>query len=106
MSPARQADPELDSLIDEITVDCHDDYEQLTGFETAFDQEANVPCPATIIGEEVTVVSVSTNDNRRELIAACHHGEKHYQVALLDIQLHADPTTSRLLAAYRRWVGD
>ena len=30
MSPARQADPELDALIDEVTVDCHDEYEQLT----------------------------------------------------------------------------
>jgi hypothetical protein len=51
-------------------------------------------------------VSVSTNDNRREPMAACHRGEQRYEVALLDIELHADPTTSRLLAAYRRWVGD
>jgi hypothetical protein len=30
MSPARQADPELDTLIEEITVDCYDEDEQLT----------------------------------------------------------------------------
>lgn len=106
MSPARQAEPELDSLIDDITVDCHDEYEQLTGFESAFDEDANFPCPGTIIGEDVDVLSVSTSDNRRELIAACQHDGQRYEVALLDIELHADPPTSRLLAAYRRWVGD
>jgi hypothetical protein len=44
MSPARHANPELDALIEEITVDCHDEYEQLTGFENAFDKDANFPC--------------------------------------------------------------
>jgi hypothetical protein len=94
MSPARQADPELDSLIDEITVECHDEYEQLTGFEAAFDEDTSFPCPGTIIGEDIAVQSVSTSDNRRELIAACQRGGQRYEVALLDIELHADPTTS------------
>jgi hypothetical protein len=102
----RQANPELDSMIDEITVDCHDEYEQLTAFETAFDEDAGFPCPGTIIGENVEVLSVTANDNRRELIAACQRGGHRYEVALLDITIDADSTTSRLLAAYRRWVGD
>ena len=58
MSPT-QADPELDNLIWEITVDCHDEDEQLAGFENAFD-EANLPCPGTVVGEDVEVLSVST----------------------------------------------
>ena len=40
--------------IDEITVDCHDEHEQLTGFQNAFDEEANFPCPGTVIGETLT----------------------------------------------------
>jgi hypothetical protein len=36
MSPARPADPELDSLIEEITVDCYNEDEQLTALENAF----------------------------------------------------------------------
>ena len=69
MSLARQADPELDTLIDEITIDCHDEDEQLMGFEAAFDEDATFPCPGTVVGEEVEVLSVSRGDNRRELIA-------------------------------------
>ncbi len=104
MSPARQADPELDALIEEITVDCHDEEEQLMGFEDAF-YDANFPCPGTIVGETVEVVSVTTTGNRRELIATCQRNGKRYEVALLDIHVDADPTTSRLLAAYKRWIG-
>ncbi len=104
MSLSRQADPELDSLIDEITVDCHDEDEQLTGFEAAFDEDASFPCPGTVIGEEVEVLHVGQGNGRRELIATCQRNGRRYEVSLLDINLDADPATSRLLAAYRRWA--
>ncbi|MGA3217307.1 MAG: hypothetical protein ABSD97_16650 [Acidimicrobiales bacterium] len=105
MSPARKPDRDLDSLIDEITVDCNDEYEQLTGFEVAFDEDANFPCSGKVVGEEVEVLSVAIKDNRRELIATCKRGGRRYDIALLDVDLRADAATSRLLAAYRRWLG-
>ncbi len=36
-------------------------------------------------------------------MATCEHKGRRYQVALLDIELHGDPTTKTLVAAYRRW---
>jgi hypothetical protein len=36
VSAARQADPDLDRVIEEITVDCYDEDEQRQGFENAF----------------------------------------------------------------------
>jgi hypothetical protein len=36
--------------------------------------------------------------------AACQRRRHRYEVAPLDIDLQADPSTSRLLAAYRRWA--
>lgn len=105
MSPARQADPDLDLVIEEITVDCYDEDEQLQGFENAFDEDAIFPCRGTIIGEEVEMLHVGQDDNRRELIATCQRNGRRYEVALLDIDISADPATSRLVAAYRRWIG-
>ena len=40
MSPTRQADRELDSLIAEIIIDCYDEHEALSAFENAFDEDA------------------------------------------------------------------
>jgi hypothetical protein len=103
MTPASKTDPELDSLIDELTVDCHDEDEQLMGFANAFD-EVNFPYPATVIGEDVDVHSVNPAENRPELIATCTRAGRTYDVALLDIDIHADANTPRLIAAYRRWT--
>ena len=42
MSPASQADPDLDTLIWEITADCNDEEEEvLMGFEGAFDEDGS-----------------------------------------------------------------
>ncbi len=71
MSAARKADSDLDRLIDEIIVDAYDEDEQLMGFEVAFDEGADFPCPGTVVGEEVVVVSVSVKNHRRELVATC-----------------------------------
>jgi hypothetical protein len=46
------------------------------------------------------------SNNRRELIATCQRGGRRSEVALLDIDIHTDATTSRLIAAYHRWTGD
>jgi len=97
-------DPALDELIQEITVDCYDEDEQLTAFETAFDNDATLPRPATISGQDIEVLTIATAQGRRELIATCRHAGHRYEIALLDIDLHADPPTTQLLAAYRQWT--
>jgi hypothetical protein len=99
-----KANAELDSLIEEITVDCYDQDEELQGFENAFDEDATFPCPATVIGEEVEVLHVGQANNRHELVATCQRNGRRYEIALLDIYLDADPDTTRLIAAYRRWI--
>lgn len=98
------ADPELDDLSDEITVDAHDEDEQLMGFEAAFDEDADFPCFGTVVGEEVEVLSVRRAGNRQELIASCQRQGRRYEIALLDLEINADPATERLIAAYRRWA--
>jgi hypothetical protein len=106
MTRVNKADPELDRLIAEITADAHDEDEQLMGFEAAFDEEAHFPCPGTVIGEEVQVLSVSIANDRCELTATCTRANHRYEIALLDININADAATSRLVAAYRRWATD
>ena len=105
MTLVRRAAHDLDDLIAEITVDCYDDDEALSGFELAFDDELDFPLAGTVIGEEVHVLSVRLDDGRRELIATCERGGHRYQIALLDVDLSGTPSATRLVAAYRRWLG-
>jgi len=101
MSAARKADSDLDRLIEEIIVDANNEDEQLMSFENAFDEEADFPCPGTVVGEEVEVLSVSIKNHRRELIATCKRDGGQYDVALLDIDVRGNSVTSRLIAASR-----
>jgi hypothetical protein len=105
MSPTRRSDPDLDNLIAEITIDCHDEDEALTGFENAFDEAACLPCPAVVVGEHVELLFVAAPNGRRELTATCQRAGRRHQIALLDIQIPADQAASRLQAAYQRWLG-
>lgn len=105
MSPTRQADPELDSLIAEITIDCYDEDEALQAFQNAFEEDANFPLPGSVVGEDIEVLSVGQSNGRRELIAICTRAGHRHEVALLDVTIGADAPVSRLLAAYRRWLG-
>lgn len=100
----QRREPDLDELIAEITTDCYNDDEELMGFENAFDEEAELPCAGTVIGEEIQVLSIATQSGRRELVATCERHGRRYQVALLDIELKTDTQTQRLLDAYRRWA--
>jgi hypothetical protein len=104
LSSARPTTQALDALIEEVTVDAYNESEQLTAFETAFDEVANFPCPGTLIGEEVEVLSLIADDGRGELLATCRRAGRRYKVALQEIDLRSDPTTLRLFAAYKRWL--
>ena len=81
MNRTSQADPELDSLIAEITIDCYDEDEALSAFENAFDEESSFPIPAVVVGEDVEVLSIGTSNGRRELIATCQRAGHHHHIA-------------------------
>ena len=104
MSSARPTTKQLDALIEEVTVDAYNESEQLTAFETAFDEVANFPCQGTLIGEEVEVLSLIADDGRGELVATCRRAGRRYKVALQEIDLRSDPATLPLFAAYKRWL--
>lgn len=96
---------ELDGLIEEITVDAHDESEQLSGFECAFDELDELP-DATVVGEAVRVEHVwFDGDERRGLLADCRRNAQEYTIALLDLTFPEDSEAARLVAAYRRWLG-
>ncbi|TVR20853.1 MAG: hypothetical protein EA389_15845 [Ilumatobacter sp.] len=98
----------IDALIDDVTVDAYDEYEQLWSFRQAFDDMARFPFRATVVGAEVTVTGVDFDgDERRGLVARCQRAGESYMVSILDIT-PAGPLaleTNQLIDAYRRWAG-
>lgn len=97
---------ELDGLIEEITIDCYGEDEQLIGFLTEIEQELTSPVAATVVGAPVEVLAIDYDgDPRRGLVARCRRDGTTYAVSALDLAVTDDSPLSRILAAYRRWSG-
>ena len=97
---------ELDALIEELTVDAHDDEEQLMGFHCGAEEALARGEQATIAGAAVAVISVDCGpDARTGLIARVLRDGAPYEVALADLMFAPGSDLGIVVAAYRRWQG-
>lgn len=100
-------DDELDGLIEEITIDAHGD-EGYWSFLQAFEDEVSFPLAASLVGMLVVVTAIEFDGNeRRGLVARVERDGASATISVVDLDLTTgtDPAVSRLVAAYRRWLG-
>jgi hypothetical protein len=69
--PSATSDARLDALIEEATVDCYNEDEQVTGLFTMIEDSLTVPFQTSVLGISVTIASVELTDNN-QIVAICH----------------------------------
>jgi len=91
-------------MIEEATVDAHDESEQATGWFTMIEEHLALPFATTVLGTQVMVTKVDIqNDNR--IVAACVRGRGRQVIAILDLPLPSpEPAGSEWIEAYRHWL--
>jgi hypothetical protein len=95
---------ELDALVEEATVDCHDEDEQLSGLHTMIEDNLAVPFQTTVLGVEVTVESIELTD-RSDIVAICSRGKTRQTIHALDLPLPTPPPEgAEWIEAYRHWT--
>jgi hypothetical protein len=95
----------LDKLIEEATVDCYNESEEVTGIFTMLEENLAVPFPTTLLGVEVTVERVDLN-KAGEIVAVCRRGRERLRVPVIDLPLpEVHPKGAEWIDAYRRWAG-
>jgi hypothetical protein len=95
---------ELDRLIEEATVDCHDESEQITGFYAMLEESLDLPFETQVLGVQVTVESLDLTD-AEEIVAVCRRGQARQVVPLLHLPLPTSPVRgAEWIEAYRRWA--
>lgn len=101
------SDDDLDELIEQITVDAYGD-EGYWSFLQAIEDKASFPLTASLVGTPVVVTGIDFDGNeRRGLVATVEREEgSSATISILDLNL-AEPEqpVTRILAAYRRWLG-
>ena len=94
----------LDQMIEEATVDAHDESEQTTGFYTMFEEHLAVPFKTEMLGVEVTVERLDMTDDE-QIVAVCARGKSRQRVPILDLPLPSPPPEGAdWIMAFRRWA--
>ena len=94
----------LDALIEEATVDAHDESEQTTGFYTMFEEHLAVPFKTQILGMDVMVDRVEVTDEE-QIVAVCAPGGSRQRIPVTELPVPVSPPTGwEWIDAYRRWA--
>jgi len=100
----RPSTAHLDKLIEEATVDCYNESEEVTGIFTMLEENLAVPIATTILGVEVMVERVDLNE-ADEIVAVCRRGREKQRVPVIDLPLpEPKPKGAEWIDAYRRWA--
>ena len=95
----------LEEMIEEATVDCYDEGEQLSGWLTVIQDYLETPFETMILGVPVTVETVDL-DRSDQIVAVCRRGSERQTVPILDLPLPKPfPEGAEWIEAYRHWIG-
>ncbi len=105
-APNRISKARLKAMIEEATVDCHNESEQVTGWYTMIQEELAVPFETTVLGVMVTVERIDLNP-REQIVAVCSRDRNRLALPILDLPLPTPPPDgAEWIEAYRHWMGD
>ncbi len=94
----------LDKLIEEATVDCYNESEQITGFFTLIEENLAVPFTTQVLGVEVLVEKVDLTV-AEEIVAICRRGRERQRIPILGLPLPVPrPKGAEWIDAFRRWA--
>jgi len=95
---------ELRDLVEEATVDCYNESEQVTGLYTMIEEYLSVPFQASLLGVEVTVETVELTD-ADEIVVACRREGLRQRISVLDLLMPTPPPDGwEWIEAYRYWT--
>lgn len=94
----------LDELIEEATVDCYGESEQISGFFCMLEERLALPFTTELLGVEIVVERVELTDEE-EIVALCRRGRDRQRISILNLPLpRPKPPGAEWIEAYRRWA--
>jgi len=97
----------LQAMVDEATVDCYDEDEQVTGLLTMIEDNLALPFQTTVLGTAVSVVGVDVSPGTSgQIVAICSRDGLRQAIPILDLPMPVpSPAGAEWIEAYRRWAG-
>ena len=94
----------LNAMIEEATVDCYNESEELVGWLTMIENNLKVPFETRFLGITVTVERIDMN-RQGAIVAICHRKKHRQSVPILDLPLPSPlPAGAEWIEAYHQWL--
>lgn len=91
-----------EKIIEEATMDCKDEEEQIVGWECVFDENVHTPCNCIIGKEKAILEKISSDDNNNVIIGVVKLVKTKIRVLIQDITLE-DSEAMNYINAYKYW---
>jgi hypothetical protein len=99
------SDARLAAMVEEATVDCYNEAEQVTGLFTMLEEYLAVPFETRVLGVSVIVTSLDMTYSN-QIMAMCRSDGLKQAIPILDLRLPTPPPEgAEWIEAYRRWLG-
>lgn len=101
---SKLSNADLDQLIEEATVDAHDESEQVTGLYTMLEEHLEFPFQTRVLGVDVSVEGIDLTE-AEQIVVVCLRDGARQKIGILDLPLPSPPPGgSEWIQAYRRWA--
>jgi hypothetical protein len=95
---------QLDALIEEATIDCYNEDEQVTGLLTMMEDGLDIPFETRVLGVAVVAEGIELADCG-QIVAVCSRGNQRQRIPIVDLPLPTPPPAgAEWIEAYRRWL--
>jgi len=95
----------LDAMVEEATVDCYNEDEQVGGLFAMIEDHVAVPFETTVLGVRVCVEGVDLTASN-QIVAICSRGSQRQAIPILELPLPTPPPEGAdWIDAYRHWSG-
>ncbi len=91
-----------EKIAEEATVDCHDEDEQISGWECIFDEKITTPRNCTIGKQKAVLEKITRDDHFACIVGIVRLNKTKVRILLQDISLD-DSEAMKYINAYRYW---
>lgn len=91
-----------EKIIEEATIDCYNEYEDLCGWECILDEKIVTPCPCKIGKQDATLEKIGSNGNVGTVVGVIRLNKAKIRVLLQDIMIE-NSETMKYINAYKYW---
>src|SRR4051812_2846005 len=100
---ATPASRDLDALIEEATVDCYDEAEQVAGFFACLEDELELPFTTRLFGVDVSVEQIEQTE-QEDIVGVCGGANETPPIPLVVLPLPTPlPEGAQWIAAWKKW---